>query len=89
MPASLRHTIRLKPTPAFAAQAAEECRRLLESLGDGDVRTIAVWKMEGYTTEKVAAKLRRAPRTIESELDLTRRRWIALRIPLRSRNQEP
>ncbi len=66
-----------EPTPAFAAQVAEEFQRLLESLGDADLRTIAVSKMEGYTTEEIAAKLRRAPRTIERKLDLIRRRWTA------------
>ena len=49
-----------EPTPAFAAQVAEEWQRLLESLADDDLRTIAVSKMEGYTTEEIAAKLRRA-----------------------------
>jgi IS30 family transposase len=29
---------------------------------------------EGYTTEEIAARLRRAPRTVERELDLIRRR---------------
>jgi DNA-directed RNA polymerase specialized sigma24 family protein len=66
-----------EPTPAFAAQVAEECQRLLESLGDADLRTIAVWKMEGYTNEEIAAKLRRAPRTVERKLDLIRQRWTA------------
>jgi DNA-directed RNA polymerase specialized sigma24 family protein len=66
-----------EPTPAFAAQVAEECQRLLESLGVADLRTIAVWKMEGYTTEEIAAKLRRAPRTVERKLDLIRQRWNA------------
>ena len=66
-----------EPTPAFAAQVAEECQRLLDSLGDADLRTIAVWKMEGYTTEEIAARLRRAPRTVERKLDLIRRRWTA------------
>jgi DNA-directed RNA polymerase specialized sigma24 family protein len=65
-----------EPTPAFAAQVAEECQRLLESLGDADLRAIAIWKMEGYTTEEIAAKLRRAPRTVERKLDLIRQRWI-------------
>ncbi len=64
-----------EPTPAFAAQVAEECQRLLDRLGDADLRTIAVCKMEGYTTEEIAAKLRRAPRTIQRKLDLIRRRW--------------
>ena len=64
-----------EPTPAFAAQVAEECQRLLDRLGDADLRTIAVCKMEGYTTEEIAAKLRRAPRTIQRKLDLIRRCW--------------
>jgi DNA-directed RNA polymerase specialized sigma24 family protein len=66
-----------EPTPEFAAQVAEEYQRLLDSLGDADLRTIAVWKMEGYTTDEIAAKLRRAPRTVERKLDLIRRRWTA------------
>src|SRR5271157_3610291 len=58
-----------------AAEDAEECQRLLDRLGDADLRTIAVCKMEGYTTEEIAAKLRRAPRTVQRKLDLIRRRW--------------
>ena len=73
--AALDEFIGREPTPAFAAQVAEEFQRLLESLGDADLRTIAVWKMEGYTTEEIAAKLRRAPRTVERKLDLICRRW--------------
>jgi hypothetical protein len=42
---------------------------------DADLRTIAAWKMEGYTTEEIAARLRRAPRTVERKLDLICRRW--------------
>jgi len=38
-----------QPTPAFAAQVADECRHLLDDLADESLRTIAVWKMEGYT----------------------------------------
>src|SRR5947209_7209738 len=40
-----------EPTPEFAAEVAEECRRLLDKLGDDELRTIAVGKMEGYTSE--------------------------------------
>jgi hypothetical protein len=31
--------------------------------------------MERYTTEEIAAKLQRAPRTVECKLDLIQRRW--------------
>ena len=51
--------------------------RLLASPGDADLRTIAVWKMEGYTTEEIGAKLGGAPRTVERKLDVIRPRWTA------------
>jgi DNA-directed RNA polymerase specialized sigma24 family protein len=75
--AAIEQMLGSEPTPAFAAQVAEECHRLLDSLRDADLRTIAVWKMEGYTTEEMAAKLGRAPRTVERKLDLIRKRWTA------------
>ena len=79
--AELDQLLGREPTPAFAAQVAEECQRLLDSLEDADLRTIAVWKMEGYTTEEIATKLRRAPRTVERKLDLIRQRWSAYQVP--------
>jgi DNA-directed RNA polymerase specialized sigma24 family protein len=64
-----------EPTPEFAAQAADECRRLLDCLGDAELRSIAVWKMEGDTTEQIAARLECAPRTVERKLQRIRLRW--------------
>src|SRR4051794_4199048 len=45
-----------EPDPAFAAQLAEECQRLLGLLDDG-LRTLAVRKMEGHTNEEIAGLL--------------------------------
>lgn len=73
--AALAEVVGREPTPDFAAQVAEECQRLLEMLADSELRTIAVWKMEGYTTEEMALKLQRTPRTVERKLELIRRRW--------------
>jgi DNA-directed RNA polymerase specialized sigma24 family protein len=64
-----------EPTPEFAAQVAEECRRLLDSLGDPGLRALALWKMEGYTNDEIAARLDCAPRTVERKLRLIRRIW--------------
>jgi DNA-directed RNA polymerase specialized sigma24 family protein len=64
-----------EPTPEFAAQAAEEYRRLLERLGDDQLRSIAVWKMEGYTNEEIAARLGCAVATVERRLHLIRKIW--------------
>jgi DNA-directed RNA polymerase specialized sigma24 family protein len=64
-----------EPTPEFAAQVAEECRRLLDRLGDEGLRSVALWKMEGYTTEEIAARLGCVPRTVERKLRAIRELW--------------
>jgi DNA-directed RNA polymerase specialized sigma24 family protein len=64
-----------EPDPAFAAQMADECRRLLDGLGDEQLRAVAVWKMEGYSNEEIAAKLGRSLPTVERKLALIRSTW--------------
>ena len=46
-----------EPTPAFAAQVAEECRRLLDALGDESLCLVALARMEGYTTGEIAEQV--------------------------------
>ena len=67
-----------EPTPEFAAQVAEEYQRLLDHLGDDQLRRVAVWKMEGYTNEEIAAKLGRTVRSVERKLQLVRRKLQTL-----------
>jgi DNA-directed RNA polymerase specialized sigma24 family protein len=64
-----------EPTPELAAQVAEECQRLLQKLGDDELRSIAVWKMEGDTSQQIGARLQRAPSTIERKLRVIRTLW--------------
>jgi DNA-directed RNA polymerase specialized sigma24 family protein len=64
-----------EPTPDFAAQVAEECRVLLERLGDEELRAVALWKMEGYGNEEIAEKLGCVPRTVERKLRVIRGLW--------------
>jgi DNA-directed RNA polymerase specialized sigma24 family protein len=64
-----------EPTPESAALVAEECRRLLARLKTDELRTIAVWKMEGYTNLEIAAKLDCAPSTVERKLHRIRAQW--------------
>ena len=71
----LEQIIGSEPTPAFAAQVAEEYQLLLARLGDADLRKVAVWKMEGYTNKEIAAKLGCVPRTVERKLGLIRTLW--------------
>jgi DNA-directed RNA polymerase specialized sigma24 family protein len=64
-----------EPTPAFAAQVAEEYQRLLARLNDPELETVAGWKMEGYTNEEIAAKLDYTVRTVERKLRIIRGLW--------------
>jgi DNA-directed RNA polymerase specialized sigma24 family protein len=73
--AGLAQAMGLDPTPELAAQVAEEYRRLLNKLGDDDLCAIAVWQMEGYSVDEIAAKLGRSVRTVARKLALIRELW--------------
>ena len=63
------------PTPEFAAQVAEEYRRLMAALGDPEVRAVARMRMEGSTVEEIARETGYSPRSIKRKLQLIRGRW--------------
>jgi DNA-directed RNA polymerase specialized sigma24 family protein len=63
------------PTPAFAAEVAEEFRRLLERLGDDELQQIALLKMEGCTVGEIAARRGLARRGVERRLQQIRQTW--------------
>jgi DNA-directed RNA polymerase specialized sigma24 family protein len=72
---SLEQLFSREPTPALAAQVAEEYRRLLDCLGDRELEAIALWRMEGYTVEEIAAKAGCAPRSVKRKLLAIRTLW--------------
>jgi DNA-directed RNA polymerase specialized sigma24 family protein len=61
-----------EPTPEFAAEVAEETRRWLEALGSEELRSVALWKIEGYTNAEIAEKLGCVERSVERRLKLIR-----------------
>jgi DNA-directed RNA polymerase specialized sigma24 family protein len=65
----------LEPTPAFAAEVAEECQRLLDGLDNDELRQLAVAKLEGYTNAEIAIQIGCAEVTVERRLRLIRKRW--------------
>jgi DNA-directed RNA polymerase specialized sigma24 family protein len=64
-----------EPTPEFAAEIAEEYHLLLGRLGDAELQSIAVWKMEGDTAPEIAVRLGVALSTVERRLRLIRQIW--------------
>ena len=64
-----------EPTPEFAAQVTEEMERLLQSLSSPELRSVALWKMDGYSNAEIAVKLDCVERSVERKLNLIRNRW--------------
>jgi RNA polymerase sigma factor (sigma-70 family) len=63
------------PSPDIEALANETVERLLQRLGNALLRTIAVWRWEGYTTEEIATMLGCSSRTVLRKLKLIRTIW--------------
>lgn len=71
----LEHVLSREPTPEFAAEVAEQYRRLLARLGDPELTQVAVLKMEGYTSQEIATQLDCTTRTVERKLRIIRGLW--------------
>ena len=66
-----------EPTPELAAMVAEDCRRLLDLLGDESLRRVALYRLEGYSTEEIAEKLECVRRTVERKLERIEAKWLS------------
>jgi DNA-directed RNA polymerase specialized sigma24 family protein len=71
----LGEIISREPTPEFAAQAADQCRRLLQLLGDPELESMAILRLEGHTVEQIARQSGYVPRTIKRKLQIIRSLW--------------
>ena len=67
-----------EPQPAAQAQMEESFNELLDSLVHRDLQEIAIMKMEGYTNQEIADRLKRGLSTIERKLRTIRRLWSKL-----------
>lgn len=72
------HIAGSEPTPEFAMQVTEETERLLALLGELSLRTVAVMKLEGYSSSEIAQRLGCAERTVERKLRVIRSIWTPL-----------
>jgi DNA-directed RNA polymerase specialized sigma24 family protein len=71
----LEKVLSREPSPELAAEVADECRRLLDALGDKELEQIALWRMEGHSVEEIAQKLGYAARSVKRKLHLIRDLW--------------
>jgi DNA-directed RNA polymerase specialized sigma24 family protein len=55
---------------------ADECRRLLQALGNDTLRQIALLRMQGYSDPEIAQQLGCGLRTVGRKLELIRKTWL-------------
>jgi len=93
--ADVKAIIGREPTPEFALQVAEQCEVLLDlalqvaeqcevlldRLGDEGLRSVALWRMEGYTVDEIAVRLGCVRRTVERKLRAIRELWGEATLP--------
>ncbi|OAI53206.1 hypothetical protein AYO44_16175 [Planctomycetaceae bacterium SCGC AG-212-F19] len=64
-----------EPSPELAGELTDEYQRLLDRLGDPQLQTIALWKVEGFSNEEIAGRLGCAVRSVERKLQRIRALW--------------
>jgi DNA-directed RNA polymerase specialized sigma24 family protein len=64
-----------EPSPEVAAPMDEDVQQLLDGLGDEMLRSVAVWKLQGYTNAEIAARLDCVETTVERKLRAIRALW--------------
>jgi DNA-directed RNA polymerase specialized sigma24 family protein len=72
---SLDQVADLQPPPDHGVLANEAVEHLLSRLQNARLRSIAVWKWEGYSNGEIATMLGCCTRTIARKLELIRTIW--------------
>jgi DNA-directed RNA polymerase specialized sigma24 family protein len=64
-----------QPTPQLACMLVENCRQMLDLLGDETLRQVALLRLEGFSPREIADKLDCVERTVERKLERIRDKW--------------
>ena len=64
-----------QPPPDLLLMLEEEQQQLLACLRDDVLRSIAVWKLEGYSHDEIAQKMKVTRRTVIRKINLIRETW--------------
>ena len=64
-----------EPSPELLAVMDEENQRLLGRLRNDSLRQIAIWRMQGESTEEIAMRLEITVRNVGRKLKLIREEW--------------
>jgi DNA-directed RNA polymerase specialized sigma24 family protein len=63
------------PCPATLGELKEQFASMLAALEDETLQKIAIWCMEGYTNQEIAARICRSLSSVDRKLKLIRDKW--------------
>ena len=63
------------PTPELATMMTESCRKLLDRLEDSTLRTVALFKLQGFTHKEIAEKIGKVEETVNRKVRRIREIW--------------
>lgn len=72
---SVHRAIDAQPAPDLCLIMAEDCEQLLDQLDGGNLREIALLRLEGYSVNEIAEQLKLGERTIQRKLAMIRMQW--------------
>ena len=73
--ADLLEDVAPRSDPEWEVVMAEECRRLLDILGNDQMEQLALLKLEGYTNAEAGQQLGIPDRTLKRRLATIRKCW--------------
>ncbi|MGO9600184.1 MAG: ECF-type sigma factor [Isosphaeraceae bacterium] len=74
--AGLTNFLSREPTPADAAELADQLETLFTRLDDLTLRVIAFQRLQGLSSKEIADSLEISPRTVDRKLQLIRALWM-------------
>lgn len=63
------------PPPDFSVMMAEECQQLIVGLSDAELESIVAFKLDGYTNEEIAAKMKCSRWSVQRRVRLIQEIW--------------
>jgi DNA-directed RNA polymerase specialized sigma24 family protein len=74
-PFAMDQLISTDPPPELLATLSDSLSRLFSILPDGELRSMVLYKLDGYSNAEIAAKIGRSLPTVERRLRLIRDIW--------------
>lgn len=79
-PAGVNVLAAREPSPELVAEFVETCECLFQSLNDPALQKVVMLRMENYTDDEIAGRMKWSRRTVQRRLEIVRRHLSRLEV---------